>query len=147
MFLFPTKNPERASSWVRAINRILYDAASGISCPSDEDFFRMFPRQIRPWTCKDRDRHSRVQERASCSSGRVGRPLRHPRRRREVAVVNSMLDELPTSSDKRLYICPCCKFSFAKVEEYVGHLEKTKVRIEAAVATVAIVEMRGARKL
>lgn len=50
--------------------------------------------------------------------------------------MNSMLDELPSPPDPKLYVCPCCKFSFSKVEGYIDHLQVMQARIEAALAAV-----------
>ena len=47
----------------------------------------------------------------------------------------SMLDEVQMpEKPPRLWICPCCVFSFSKKAEFLAHCEQMKARIDEAIA-------------
>lgn len=37
---------------------------------------------------------------------------------------------------RQFWVCPCCLFSFTKVDAYADHLRAMKARVEAALARV-----------
>lgn len=49
----------------------------------------------------------------------------------------SMLDEVEGPEKKaRLWICVCCKFSFAKLDAYADHLIEMRKKVDAQLAEV-----------
>jgi hypothetical protein len=45
-----------------------------------------------------------------------------------------MIDEVQLPAEPRLYICPCCFFSFNELPKFIRHLELMKKLIDAAQA-------------
>ncbi len=45
-----------------------------------------------------------------------------------------MLEEVEVPPAQPMLVCPCCKFSFTKLEKFVEHCESMKKTIDDAVA-------------
>lgn len=45
----------------------------------------------------------------------------------------SMLDEVVVPQDPKLFVCPCCKFSFRQATIYLTHLEAMKTLVQKAI--------------
>jgi len=43
-----------------------------------------------------------------------------------------MLDEVEVPKSPRLFICPCCIFSYRDHGKFIAHCEKMKAQIDAA---------------
>ncbi len=52
-----------------------------------------------------------------------------------------MLDEIkiPEEHEPKIWICPCCKFTFNKPDLYIAHLLNNRAIIDAALRKIGVV--------